>query len=96
MELFKRLKEPTPKFFIRLRNIGIGLTAIGGAIVTLPVLMPAVLSTIAGYLIVAGTVASVVSQTAINDGKDNEDDGSLPTDGNVIPLWKNPLLDPNR
>ncbi len=97
MDLFERMEHPTPKFFRRLRNIGLGLTAIGGAVVTLPVMLPIVLTNIAGYLIVAGTVASVVSQTVINDGNEH-DDYDDPTDlsGGVIPYEPNPLLDPNR
>lgn len=66
-ELIKRVKGPTPKFFQKIRNIGLLLTAIGGAIATAPVVLPAVITTIAGYVTVAGAIASAISQTAVED-----------------------------
>ncbi|MDP2687036.1 MAG: hypothetical protein Q8O62_07430 [Aequorivita sp.] len=95
MNLFERLNRPTPKFFKRLRNIGIGLTAIGGTVITLHTIMPAIFTTVAGYLIVAGTVASVISQTVINDRNENGDDDTPSMQGRVIPIG-NPLLNLNR
>ena len=62
MKLIDRLKSPTPKFFKILRNIGLGLAAAGGVIVAAPVAIPAIIVTIGGYLIVAGSVATAVSQ----------------------------------
>jgi hypothetical protein len=90
MNLFERIKEPTPRFFRWLRNIGIGLTAIGGAIVSEAVLLPDLVTKIAGYLVVAGTVTSVVSQTVIKN-----DDDDPPLDGMAAP-GPNPLLDVNQ
>ncbi|MDC8000120.1 hypothetical protein POV26_03660 [Aequorivita todarodis] len=96
MNLFERLKRPTPRFFRRLRNIGVGMTAIGGAIVTMPLVLPVALTIIAGYLIVGGTVASVVSQMVINDTNEHDDhDDTSNMSGRIIPLDRNPLLDPN-
>jgi hypothetical protein len=59
------MQAPTPKFFRVLRKIGIGLAATGGALLTAPVALPAVVLTIAGYVTVAGTVMTAVSQTAV-------------------------------
>ena len=67
MKITERIKAPTPKFFKKLRNIGIGLAAIGTAIIAAPVSLPAIVIKIAGYLAVAGTVAGTVSQTAKGD-----------------------------
>ncbi len=92
MDLFERLERPTPYFFRRLRNIGLGLTAIGGAIMAGPILLPPLLVQIAGYLVVAGTVTTVVSQTVINDGTD---DDNPPPEGQIVPE-SNPLLNTNR
>lgn len=92
MDLFERLERPTPHFFRRLRNIGLGMTAIGGAILAGPMLLPTLIVQIAGYLIVAGTVTTVVSQTVINDGAD---DDYPPLDGQMAPE-PNPLLNINR
>jgi uncharacterized membrane protein HdeD (DUF308 family) len=62
MNIIKRAKAPTPKFFIVLRNIGLTLAAIGGTILAAPVALPVVLTTVGGYLAVAGGVVSAVSQ----------------------------------
>ena len=71
MRLKDRLKKPTPKFFKTLRNIGIALAAAGGAILAAPISMPAIIVTIAGYLTVAGTVATTVSQAMVADVDDD-------------------------
>lgn len=62
MNIIDRLKAPTPKFFKVLRNIGLGLAAAGGVIVASPIAIPTIVVTIGGYLIVAGSVATAVSQ----------------------------------
>lgn len=62
MKLIDRLTAPTPKFFRVLRNIGLGLAAAGGILVASPIAIPALVVTIGGYMIVAGSVATAVSQ----------------------------------
>ena len=62
MKLIDRLKAPTPKFFKILRNVGLGLAAAGGVIVASPIAIPTIIVTIGGYLIVAGSVATAISQ----------------------------------
>ena len=62
MKLIDRLKAPTPKFFRILRNVGLGLAAAGGVIIASPIAIPAIIVTIGGYLIVAGSVATAISQ----------------------------------
>ncbi|MFN8114978.1 MAG: hypothetical protein U0W65_02630 [Bacteroidia bacterium] len=62
MKLIDRLNAPTPKFFRVLRNVGLGLAAAGGILVASPIAIPAIVVTIGGYLIVAGSVATAVSQ----------------------------------
>lgn len=66
MNVIKRMQSPTPKFFKVLRKIGIGMVAAGGALLTAPVAIPAVVLTIAEYMTVAGTVMTAVSQTAVS------------------------------
>lgn len=61
----KRLKKDTPPFFKKLRTIGLVVAAIGTSLVMAPVALPALITTIGGYLIVGGTVLSSVSQTAV-------------------------------
>ena len=62
MNLIKRAKAPTPKFFKVLRNIGLVIATVGGTILAAPIALPAVVTTIGGYLAVAGGVVSAVSQ----------------------------------
>lgn len=64
MEIIDRLAAPTPRFFRILRTIGIALASAGGALLAAPAALPAVLLTIAGYMTVAGTVITAVSQAA--------------------------------
>jgi len=80
MNLKERYTKPTPKFFRTLRNIGIALTAAGGAILAAPVAIPTALFTIATYVTVAGTVATVVSQAVVKDEDDDHDEpgGEMP------------------
>lgn len=66
MTIVERVKAPTPKFFKTLRTIGLALAAVGGAILTAPVAVPAALVTIAGYVALAGGVMTAVSQTAVD------------------------------
>lgn len=64
-QLVNRVKSPTPKFFKKLRNIGLALAAVATTIAAAPVALPAVITTVAGYLAVAAGVLSAVSQTAV-------------------------------
>ena len=68
MKLQDRMKKKTPHFFRRLRNIGIALAAASGAILAAPIALSAAIISAAGYLAVAGTVATAVSQ-AVVDGQ---------------------------
>jgi hypothetical protein len=65
LNIIERLSAPTSKFFKTVRNIGIGLAAIGGAIIAAPVSLPAIVVTIAGYLTVAGGVMTAVAQATV-------------------------------
>lgn len=67
MNYLERCSEPTPKFFKKLRTIGVVLAAVGGVLLAAPVALPAVLVTAGGYLITAGAVATAVSQAAVED-----------------------------
>ena len=62
MNIIKRVKSPTPKFFKVLRNIGLVLAAVGGTILAAPVALPTIVVTIGGYVALAGGVLSAVSQ----------------------------------
>jgi ABC-type xylose transport system permease subunit len=64
-EVKERFNQPTPPFFKRLRTVGLVLAGVGGAILTAPVSLPAVLVTAAGYLVTGGAVLSAVSQATV-------------------------------
>ncbi|WP_240312825.1 hypothetical protein [Flavihumibacter solisilvae] len=65
MSLTERAAAETPPFFVKLRNVGLGLAAISAALLASPVALPAIVSTIASYLGVAASVASAVAQVAV-------------------------------
>lgn len=65
--IIKRVKRSTPRFFKRVRNVGVALAAVSAAILAAPVVLPPVLIKLAGYLAVAGAVAGSVSMTAVKN-----------------------------
>ena len=65
MNILQRIQAPTPKFFRRLRLIGLSLAAAGGAILASPIALPMAIASLGGYLIVAGSVATAVSQVSV-------------------------------
>jgi len=64
--LVNRIQEPTPKWFKTIRSAGLILSAVGGALLAAPVALPTVLISVGGYLLLGGTIASAISQTAIS------------------------------
>ncbi|SHH07281.1 hypothetical protein SAMN05443549_11517 [Flavobacterium fluvii] len=65
MNVVERTLAPTPKWFKVLRTVGIALASVGGVIIASPVALPVGLVSIAGYLVLGGSIISVVSQTAV-------------------------------
>ena len=65
MNLADRVLAPTPKWFKILRTVGIALASVGGIIIASPVALPVGLVSAAGYLVLGGSIISVVSQTAV-------------------------------
>ena len=66
LTLAQRVMAPTPKFFKTLRTIGVVIGLVGGAILASPLALPAVVVTVGGYLALAGSIVTGVSQTAVN------------------------------
>jgi hypothetical protein len=73
MNIKQRINKPTPKFFKKIRNIGLTLLAVSTAVATAPIALPVVIVKVAGYLAVAGGVASAISQTTTT-----KEDGNTP------------------
>ena len=65
MNIVERALAPTPKWFKVLRTVGIALASVGGIIIASPVALPVGLVSAAGYLVLGGSIMSVVSQTAV-------------------------------
>ena len=78
MTIQQRLVEPTQKFFKKIRNIGLGLAAVSTALLASPIVLPVALVKIAGYLAVAGGVASAVSQATTESEPKTSEDGNEP------------------
>ena len=68
-EIIERVQGPTPPFFQKISNIGLVLTAVGTVITTAPIALPSIVVSIAGYLAVAGGIASAISQTAVDPSR---------------------------
>jgi 4-hydroxybenzoate polyprenyltransferase len=77
--IVKRATRKTPKFFRKIRNWGIAFGAIGTAIVTALVSLPAGLVTLGTYLIVGGSVATAVYQ--LTTQKDDLEKTNSDTEG---------------
>jgi len=65
MNVIKRVKAPTPKFFKVLRSVGLVLLGISGSVIAAPMALPAIVVSVAGYMAVAGGVLSAVSQMTV-------------------------------
>ncbi|MBD0724832.1 hypothetical protein B6A10_06535 [Flavobacterium sp. L1I52] len=66
-KIIRRASAPTPKFFKVLRNVGLALAAVGGTILAAPITLPVIVTTIGGYVAVAGGVLSAASQLSTID-----------------------------
>lgn len=66
LSVLGRAAAPTPKFFQKLKMIGLTLAAVSATIIAAPVAFPSIVVTIAGYLGVAATVATAVSQVTVD------------------------------
>lgn len=75
-----------------LRNVGMGMAAAGGAILTSPLELPETLTNFGGYMMISGLLTSIICQALIRDGED-PGEGSA---GAFVAPGPNPLLDPDR
>lgn len=71
LSIAERVNAPTPKFFKKARNIGLVLAAIGATIMASPVALPVIAVKVAGYLTVAGSVMTAVSQATVDEDELN-------------------------
>jgi ABC-type xylose transport system permease subunit len=69
MEVKKRWKAKTPKFWKTVQKIGLAAGAVGAVLVAAPIALPAAIVTVSGYLVTAGTVTAALSQLTVEDKK---------------------------
>ena len=67
--LVARLKGETPRFFRRVRTAGLALASVGGVLIAAPIVLPAAVVTVAGYMFVAGGIISALSQLTIKQDR---------------------------
>jgi hypothetical protein len=65
MTLVDRVMAPTPRFFRLIRTIGVVIGLVGASILASPVVLPVAVVTVGGYLVLAGSIATGVAQTAV-------------------------------
>lgn len=73
-KLAKRWKAETPEFWKKVQKVGLAIGAIGGVIVSTPVVLPAGLITLGGYMVAVGSVAAVLSKLTVVDASVLEDE----------------------
>lgn len=71
---FKRCGKETPPFFKKLRLAGLIIATVGTTVLAAPVALPVLAVTVAGYLATAGAVITAVSQAAISNGSECEEE----------------------
>jgi hypothetical protein len=64
MKILKRMQAPTPRFFKKVRTIGLTLAGLSATVLATPFAFPEIVVQAAGYLAIAGSVATAISQTA--------------------------------
>jgi|LakMenE18May11ns_1017448.scaffolds.fasta_scaffold9754040_1 hypothetical protein len=69
LSLKERFKAPTPKFWKKVQRIGLVLTAVGTALATAPVSLPAIIVTVAGYAAFGGGLIATMSQLTVDDSQ---------------------------
>ena len=71
MTIIERIQRPTPHLFRQLRTWGLVTASIGGVLLSSPVTLPILFSSLGGYLVVAGGVLTAVSQLTVDDLADD-------------------------
>lgn len=69
-ELWLRLRGETPTHFKRIIYGGITVGVTCGAILALPITLPAVIVTVLGYGVTIGAVSTAVASTALKNPED--------------------------
>jgi len=65
--LKRRINSPSPTFFNKIKKFGLILSGVGTAILASPVVLPALITSMAGYLVTTGLVASAVAMVTVEE-----------------------------
>ena len=66
-EIRERWNAKTPNFWRRVRKAAVAIGAVSGALIALPVALPAGIVALAGYGLAIGTTGAVLSQLTKED-----------------------------
>ena len=66
-EIIARISNESPKFFKKIKIIGVALVGIGSSIAMAPIAMPLVLVAMSTHLITAGTIMTIVASCTVSD-----------------------------
>lgn len=66
MHILDRIQAPTPALFRKIRRIGVIIGGIGAAIAASPVALPIAITSLAGYLILSGTIITSISSLPVD------------------------------
>ena len=74
MNIVQRVKKPTSNLFKKIKNIGVKVGAVAAYIIAVPLKLPAIVTTIAKYLGIAGNVAAIVGSNSATPDLGNTED----------------------
>lgn len=69
LSLKERWLAETPKFWKKVQKIGLVLSAIGAAVVSAPVSLPAAVVTAGSYAVFGGGLLATMSQLTVDDSQ---------------------------
>lgn len=67
LSLKERISSPSPSLFNKIKKFGLVISAVGTALIASPVALPAIITSVAGYLVTTGLVASAVSMVTVEE-----------------------------
>ena len=73
MKIKDRISAKSPKLFQKITNVCIMLGVVGGVILAAPVSLPLLITTIGGYMVVAGSIGASVSKLTVSDTVDEDE-----------------------
>jgi len=72
MKIKTRFQKKSPKLFQRITNACVVIGAVGAVIISAPISLPVLITSLAGYMVVAGSIGASISKLTV-DNKEFED-----------------------